>query len=142
MTAKKGFTLIELLIVIAILGVLAAGVVTAINPVKRTNQANDAKIKSNINSLGTAAIAYFTLRRSYPSTLGDLVTSGDIKVVPDPPLSYTAYAISIFPSGCSTACTDIAISGQIKVPAVVGNTLWCWHSNTGVVAEGTTCTAP
>jgi len=34
-----GFTLIELLIVIAILGILAAAVLVAINPAKRTRQA-------------------------------------------------------------------------------------------------------
>ena len=43
-----GFTLIELLIVIAILGILAAAVLVAANPGKRTKQARDAARKNDI----------------------------------------------------------------------------------------------
>ena len=55
-----GFTLIELLIVIAILGILAAAVLVAINPQKRTRQARDAGRKNDIGSLATELQAYYS----------------------------------------------------------------------------------
>ena len=47
----RGFTLIELLIVIAILGILAAAVLVAVNPKKRQDQAKDANIKADVGSI-------------------------------------------------------------------------------------------
>jgi prepilin-type N-terminal cleavage/methylation domain-containing protein len=43
---ERGFTLIELLIVIAILGILAGGVVVAIDPLAKINSANLAKVET------------------------------------------------------------------------------------------------
>jgi len=43
---KKGFTLIELLIVIALIGVLAVALISAINPVEQTRKANDTSRKT------------------------------------------------------------------------------------------------
>ena len=63
---KPAFTLIELLIVIAILGILAAAVLVAINPGKRTAQARDAQRKQDINAIANALIGYYTLVGEYP----------------------------------------------------------------------------
>ena len=57
---QKGFTLIELLIVIAILGILAAVVLVAINPAQRIAEANDTKAKSNVSVVATAIESCFT----------------------------------------------------------------------------------
>ena len=65
-TARHGFTLIELLIVIAILGILAAAVLVAINPGKRTAQARDAQRKNDISAIANASIGYLVLAGSYP----------------------------------------------------------------------------
>ena len=62
-----GFTLIELLIVIAIMGILAAAVLIAINPVKRQAEAKDANVKSDIASIGSGLQAYYTQLGYYPS---------------------------------------------------------------------------
>lgn len=43
---SSGFTLVELLIVIAILGILAAGIVVVINPMEKINSANLAKAET------------------------------------------------------------------------------------------------
>ncbi|OGD86818.1 hypothetical protein A2164_02570, partial [Candidatus Curtissbacteria bacterium RBG_13_35_7] len=64
---KPAFTLIELLIVIAIMGILAAAVLVAINPGKRLAQARDAQRKGDINALTNALAGYYTIIQEYPT---------------------------------------------------------------------------
>lgn len=89
--SAKGFTLIELLIVIAILGVLAAGILVAIDPVEQINKGRDAGRKSSITQLGRALQAYYTSQGVLPAQASwstDLVGSGEIKIFPvNPPLT-------------------------------------------------------
>ena len=63
---RKGFTLIELLIVIAILGILAVAVLSAINPVEQMKKARDAGRKSDAAELLNAHERYFTTFGCYP----------------------------------------------------------------------------
>jgi len=84
---RSAFTLIELLIVIAILGILAAAVLVAINPGKRTAQARDAQRKSAIGSIANALIGYYTLSGKFPdevtcdSSKGTMGGAGDCRNV-------------------------------------------------------------
>lgn len=85
---SKGFTLIELLIVIAVLGVLAAVVLVAIDPVEQLARGRDAGRKSSVTELGRALQAFFTNNNAYPAAVGwntTLLSSGDIKVFPNQP---------------------------------------------------------
>lgn len=73
-----GFTLVELLIVIALLGVLAAAVLAAINPLEQANRARDAKYKSDSSQLLAAVDRYFVSKDEFPwMTLDPLITSDD-----------------------------------------------------------------
>jgi len=137
---QKGFTLIELLIVIAVLGVLAAAVVTAINPAKRIKQANDAKIKNDVGQLATALQAYYTTNETYPETLNLLTVSGDLKTIPTAPTG-SSYILDV-PADCTAAlktCTEVALHAQLLDPGkdVDGNTLgiWCWRSAAQTTTE-------
>lgn len=86
-----GFTLIELLIVIAVLGVLSASVIIALNPAEKMAQARDSGRKSTMASLASALQAYYIAKGDYPAAGGaptydwislSLVDSGELKNVP------------------------------------------------------------
>jgi prepilin-type N-terminal cleavage/methylation domain-containing protein len=53
---RKGFTLIELLIVIAIIGILAAAILVAVDPVRRIQESRDARRSSETNAILNAIL--------------------------------------------------------------------------------------
>lgn len=140
---KRGFTLIELLIVIAILGILAAAVLVAINPAKRQNQAKDSNTKSDVGQIATGLESYFTSQGgTYPSSgqgLNQLVTNGDLKQIPTTPQGGT-YTYGVIPGACAgtvaSPCTQAAVYNALTDPAVAGN-VWCYRTSTGNAAETT-----
>lgn len=77
MTARNkfnlGFTLVELLIVIALLGVLAAAVLAAINPLEQANRARDTRFRSDASQLLSAEDRYFVTQDKFT-----WVTNGDV----------------------------------------------------------------
>lgn len=139
---EQGFSLVELLVVITVLAVLAAGVMIFINPAKRFNQANDARIKSDINQISKALIAYYTINRRYPTVtegLSALILDQDLRTIPSPPpggepfYSYNANtACGVFPyTGC-----EAIVFYPLRDPAIPGN-VWCWRSALGEASETT-----
>lgn len=62
----KGFTMIELLIVIAILGVLAVAVLSAINPVEQINRGRDTGSRSDAEQLLSAIDRFNAFQAYYP----------------------------------------------------------------------------
>lgn len=71
---KKGFTLIELLVVIAIIGLLSTLAVVALGQAR--TKARDAKRLSDLKQVQTALELYYTDKGGYPTTSGNLGTSG------------------------------------------------------------------
>lgn len=131
--AKRGFTLIELLIVIAILGILAAAVLVAVNPAKRQKQARDAGRKSDVGQVATALQAYHTSPGSgiYPAGLTALTASGDLKQLPTDPTSGGNYQYTL-----NAASTEAAVYGTLEDPTSGGGTwFWCWQSTSGKAQE-------
>lgn len=66
----RGFTLIELLIVIAVLGILAVAVLSAINPIEQINRSRDTGSKSDAEQLIGAVDRFYAIRGFYPWTTG------------------------------------------------------------------------
>lgn len=86
-SSQKGFTLVELLVVIGVLGVLAAAVLTAINPLEQLARGRDGGRKSTVSQLGNAVQSYYTSQNAvYPTGnatwITALQTAGELKTVP------------------------------------------------------------
>lgn len=74
---KKGFTLIELLVVIAILGLLAGVLLLTINPVAQLQKSNDARRKSDLESLQRALELYYQDNGCYPNAVSNQISIND-----------------------------------------------------------------
>src|ERR1700761_4005170 len=67
---QEGFTLIELLVVILIIGILAAVAIPAF--LNQKGKANDANVKSDINTAQTAEETFYTDGQVYTANTSDL----------------------------------------------------------------------
>ena len=137
----RGFTLIELLIVIAILGILAAAVLVAINPAKRTRQARDAARKNDIGSLATEVQAYYTTPgqgvyfsgSGCPGGMTVLTVSGGLKQMPAGPQGDN-YCYTV-----DSNTAEVAVYSTVEDPTTSGgNVWWCWRSADNAARERTT----
>jgi len=63
---KSGFTMIELLIVIAVLGILAVAVLSAINPIEQINRSRDTGSRSDAEQLISAVDRFYAANGYYP----------------------------------------------------------------------------
>lgn len=73
--ASEGFTLIEVLLVIAILAILAAVVIVALNPAKQFGEAQNAQRRSDVRSI-LDAIHQYTID-NYGSLPSEEIPSGE-----------------------------------------------------------------
>ena len=72
---KKGFTLIELLVVIAIIGILSGTVIVSMSGAQ--DSAKNARIKSGMDQLRSAAEVYRLLNSGYGDNTSNFSTTGD-----------------------------------------------------------------
>jgi len=73
---KKGFTLIELIVVIAIIAIM--GAVIAPNAFKSIEKAKIASTVQDLNSIKTAAAAYFTDTSAWPTAAENLTADSGL----------------------------------------------------------------
>ncbi|HUV47191.1 MAG TPA: prepilin-type N-terminal cleavage/methylation domain-containing protein [Candidatus Bathyarchaeia archaeon] len=63
---KFGFTLIELLIVIAILGILAIGLMAALDPLEQLKRGRDTSTRNSVEEFYNAALRYYSIKEEFP----------------------------------------------------------------------------
>jgi prepilin-type N-terminal cleavage/methylation domain-containing protein len=73
---NKGFTLIELLVVLGILGILAAALLAAINPVEQLNKAQDASLKNTATEFISGTVQYYSAHNELPWTSSGCYSGG------------------------------------------------------------------
>lgn len=85
-SASNGFTLVELLATIAVLAILAAGLLAIVNPVAQTQKAKDAQRKSDLEQISRSLEQYYNDNNTYPAsiTFGSAWGSYMAKVPQDP----------------------------------------------------------
>lgn len=93
----RGFTLIEILVVVAIIGILAAAIVVTVNSARVSSR--DSKRIADLKELQTALQFYFDKNTTYPDTLDDLVTGGQIAQVPLDPSTRQQYFYDLVGGG-------------------------------------------
>lgn len=76
---NKGFTLVELLVVIALIGVMAVAVLSAINPIEQVNKGADTGVRSDTEQLLGAIDRYYSVHQFYPWQSGTTdITHADL----------------------------------------------------------------
>ena len=152
--SSKGFTLIELLIVIAIIGVLAAALLVAMNPGQRIAASRNARVRSDLVNMGNRAnivnvdsglVPTCASGGSYPNTLTQTVCTVPYhSVAPVPPTgAYTYTAVTDAGAACDgnvvgTACARVSISGPAYSDGTIDATtlnVWCWTSTSGTIRQ-------
>ncbi|MBP7832868.1 MAG: prepilin-type N-terminal cleavage/methylation domain-containing protein [Candidatus Levybacteria bacterium] len=157
---SQGFTLIELLIVIAVIGVLAAVVITVLNPLEQLAKSRDVGRTNSVSQLGKAIELYFLANNAYPlatnwqhylmpGTTGTITGTGDIKQqVTVPAISTSLCTVVAMGNVCySTDGTNAAVwtplesSSEKKLAGCASGTIpiVAWLSYRG--QTGLTCTA-
>ncbi len=105
---QAGFTLIELLVVIGIMGILAAALVSIVDPVEQLNKARDNGLRVKARTYVNALASYYATNSVYPWD----VSTTDPCV---PPTTETALSVAAQSGAAADSCINILIaSGELK----------------------------
>lgn len=163
----KAFTMIELLIVISVLGILAVGLLAAVDPFEQLKKARDTNTRQSVLALQTALTRYYATHNGLPwdnqsnptcyanyggagtrpsaiaistAEMGPCVTSveGDGELKPGFVAALGANATRMFISSSTVSSISVCFAPESKSVFAEENTKYL---NTGEIADGTGGTA-
>lgn len=126
---KSGFTLIELLIVIALLGILAVGLLAAIDPLEQFRKGQDTGQRNAVQELYNSYLRYYAVKQSFPQGVSASVG----------PLAMDNLTIG-------SDITMMISQGELKTNFVEnvrrGDMIFVWYQDDGFNAEHSVCFYP
>ncbi len=128
-----GFTLIELLVVIGIIGVLSAGVIIAIDPVKQIQRAHDKQRITDLKQIQTALELYRADNGLYPANVD--CAGGLTATVDGDTVTYLS-EVPCDPKDNSTSYPYVRASGNTSDYTLTA----CFESDKDYTGSGSPCT--
>jgi prepilin-type N-terminal cleavage/methylation domain-containing protein len=127
--SNTGFTLIEMLIVIALLGILAVGLLAAVDPLEQFRKGQDTAQRNGVQELYNAYVRYYTMYQQFPMGI-----------------SQTFAVTSLNTATMTSEISSLVSSGELK-SNYLGNVkrqerIFVWYRDTGNVAEHSVCFLP
>lgn len=114
--------LLAFLIPFALIGIIAAAVLVAVNPAKRVGEAKDAERKNDVGGIATELQAYYFENSRYPSALNQLGTTGaSTPMFKDPVGSEYSYSVS-------SDGSRVAVYAKLEKGNLGPGSFWCWES--------------
>lgn len=112
---KRGFTLIELLIVIGILGILAAGLLAAIDPLEQLKRGRDTQRRNVTVELNNAMLRYYAIHGSMPWNAAGATAGTHITVTTGLPAIATLVSAGELKSTFDNGLANLGGSNQLHI---------------------------
>lgn len=127
----QGFTLIELLIVIAVLGILAVAVLSAINPIEQINRSRDTGGRSDAEQLIGAIDRFYATSGYYPWK-ADTTGTGAVAwtKVDSTWMDEASTPVSVLNKLSQAGTGEVKASFTNRISASTYNPLYIWNRGT------------
>jgi prepilin-type N-terminal cleavage/methylation domain-containing protein len=118
---KKGFTLIELLIVIGVLGILAAGLLAAVDPFEQLKKARDANNRNASIETLNAFTRYYSSHAAFPWNRTAPTAGCVIGGVGPLPVGFGTTALALNVTGMQACINEsLIVDGELKTEYFTG----------------------